>query len=100
MDDNKRTVITRWRLSNHRLNIEVLRYHRPKVERKDRVCVLCGVLDDESHAIFVCGKFDSIRGSYVELLTRLDTVDKFLNPSFIDKNRVASFLIELEKILS
>ena len=99
MDDVKRGIVTRWRLSNHRLKIEVLRYKRPKIERNERVCDVCGVLDDESHAIFNCVKFDDIRAKFVDVLVRLDCVQKFLNPPMCDKENVATFLCEIEKIL-
>ena len=47
LSDYFRTVITRWRLSNHRLNIETGRYTKPKTPREDRVCSMCMVLEDE-----------------------------------------------------
>ena len=49
-----RRIITRWRLSNHQLRIETGRYTRPYVHRKARVCILCNLLEDEDHVIFVC----------------------------------------------
>ena len=99
MDDEKRAVISRWRLSNHRLKIETLRYHRPLIQRKDRLCDVCGVLDDEAHAIYECIRYNNIRENYVALLTKLDSIQKFLNPVVEDMVRVASFLMEVEKIL-
>ena len=99
MDDEKRAVISRWRLSNHRLKIETLRYHRPLIQRKDRLCDVCGVLDDETHAVYECIRYNIIREKYVALLTKLDSIQKFLNPGVEDMLRVASFLMEVEKIL-
>ena len=99
MDDEKRAVISRWRLSNHRLKIETLRYHRPLIQRKDRLCDVCGVLDDEAHAVYECIRYNNIREKYVALLTKLDSIQKFLNPVVEDMLRVASFLMEVEKIL-
>ena len=57
IDDRRRSVITRWRLSNHKLFIETGRYRLPYVERKDRQCFECNILEDESHAIFFCPAF-------------------------------------------
>ena len=54
IDDRKRTVITRWRLSNHKLFIETGRYSNPPIPRNDRICVMCNILEDEFHAIFKC----------------------------------------------
>lgn len=99
MDDVKRGVLTRWRLSNHRLKIELGRYHRPMIPRNERICDVCGVLDDEYHAVFICAKFESIRVKYNDLLLRNDTIQKFLNPSFGHKEMTAAFLIEIENVL-
>ena len=46
MNDRKRRVISRWRLSNHKLNIELGRYSSPKVPREDRKCLRCDVVED------------------------------------------------------
>ena len=99
MDDVKRSIITRWRLSNHRLKIELGRYQRPIIKRHERLCDTCEVLDDEAHAIFFCSRFNHIRARNRDLLLRNDNVQKFLNPSMGDKEKVASFLTDMEKVL-
>ena len=57
IDDHCRNIITRWRLSNHRLRIETGRYQVPRLERENRKCYECDVLEDENHAIFICPAF-------------------------------------------
>ena len=47
MVDYKRAVISRWRLSNHKLRIELGRYTRPPTPREERTYTNCGVLEDE-----------------------------------------------------
>ena len=46
--------ITKLRISAHRLQIEVGRYSRPKIQRQDRVCKSCDVLEDELHFLLRC----------------------------------------------
>ena len=54
MDDCKRSFITRWRLSNHKLHIETGRYKIPPTPRESRKCISCNTLEDGHRAIFVC----------------------------------------------
>ena len=75
-----RIVITRWRLSNHKLRIETGRYTRPVTPREERICILCRVVEDEEHVIFHCPIYRSIRLKYADTLSRYDSVKKSLNP--------------------
>ena len=100
VDDRLRCVITRWRLSNHRLLIETGRYHVPKIEREHRKCYGCGVIEDERHAIYDCPAFDGIRQDHVELLEKYSSINTFLNPDHNDIAEVANFLSEIDKILN
>ena len=61
LHDYFRFIITRWRLPNHKLNIEVGKYTKPLTPRNERLCDYCELLEDEYHAIFVCPKFAAIR---------------------------------------
>ena len=61
LSDYYRVIISRWRLSNHRLNIETGRYTNPITVRNDRVCTLCKVVEDEQHVIFECPRYSNIR---------------------------------------
>ena len=44
INDYYRIIITRWRLSCHRLKVETGRHIRPRVPRKQRVCNTCKIL--------------------------------------------------------
>ncbi len=47
---NYRQLISKFRLSDHSLGIEVGRYTR--IPREQRLCKKCHVLDDEKHFFF------------------------------------------------
>ena len=100
IDDHCRNIITRWRLSNHRLRIETCRYQLPRIEREDRKCYECDIMEDERHAIFVCPAFAFIRGRYELLLEKYPSVKLFLNPEARDVYDVANFLSEINDILN
>ena len=96
MDDRKRGIITRWRLSNHCLKIETGRYRKAFIPREQRTCDVCNVLGDETHAVFTCPRYTHIREKYTNLLQRNSTIQLFLNPSVHDANDTANCLIEIE----
>ena len=100
VDDRHRKVITRWRLSNHKLRIETGRYHVPFIEREDRKYFLCNVLEDEHHAIFICPSFDFIRQDHQTLLEKYSSVRAILNPSPEDIYEVAKLLSEIDNVLN
>ena len=56
-DSRLRVAITRIRLSSHLFYIERGRWSRPKIERGNRLCDVCNVLEDERHCLLVCPKF-------------------------------------------
>ena len=68
MNDNFRFLITRWRLSNHDLLIEVGRYSG--LDRDERRCTHYNVVEDEEHVIFVCPRYTEIRNKYELLLQK------------------------------
>ena len=47
-------MISKFRLSDHRLEIESGRYHRPRKKLEDRKCQTCDVLEDEKHCLLSC----------------------------------------------
>ena len=96
MNDDERGIITRWRLSNHRLHVETGRYTIPKTPRENRSCLSCGILEDEHHAIFVCPMYSHIRLRYRSLLERNTSVMIMLNPSIDDAQPVARLLMDIE----
>ena len=76
------------------LEIETGRYHG--VPRENRICRFCDVLEDESHAIYSCVAYDTIRKEYKKLLDVNHTVNKFLNPK--DKSMATEVRIFLSLI--
>ena len=56
-DSRLRVAITRIRLSSHLFYIERGRWARPKIERGNRLCDVCNVLEDERHCLLACPKF-------------------------------------------
>ena len=78
-NDDVRMIVTRWRLSCHKLYVETGRYKTPKVERHQRVCKMCGVLEDEQHALLVCEAHYGIRVKYRDKIS-WSSVSDMLNP--------------------
>ena len=95
LTDYYRTPISRWRLSNHRLQIEVGRYTKPKTPRMDRVCSMCNILEDEQHVIFACPRYQRLREKYKQLIDHND-VRKFLNPNYQNMEATANFIRDIE----
>ena len=88
MSKAKRSLISKLRLSCHALNIETLRYCRPKVQRNKRFCPFCpSSVESEIHFILKCTKYDHIRrqNKYIteseqNFRTDIDLVNHILNP--------------------
>ena len=78
-NDDARMIVTRWRLSCHKLHVETGRYKTPKVERQQRVCKMCGVLEDEQHALFVCNAHYGVRIKFRDKIN-WTSVSDMLNP--------------------
>ena len=94
--ERTRIVITRWRLSNHRLKIETGRYD-PYVARHLRKCLTCNIVEDEYHALYQCPLYDSIRVRFDEFLLKYSTIDKILNPTCCqDAITLGNFLTDIE----
>ena len=66
IDFKYRQEITKFRISNHRLNIEVGRYKN--VVRPLRFCTLCdhNDIEDEFHFILICPFYSDIRKMYIK----------------------------------
>ena len=62
-----RNYISRIRLSSHALRIETGRYGVNRVDRNQRLCLICNEndIEDEFHFIFVCNRYDRIRNLYL-----------------------------------
>ena len=58
LDRALRIAVTRFRLSSHTLFIERGRWNKPrKIPREERLCTVCGVLEDEYHCLVICPRF-------------------------------------------
>ena len=95
LSDYYRVIISRWRLSNHRLNIETGRYTRPITERKNRVCTLCDVVEDEQHVVYDCPRYEEIRDNYQHLVRDSD-ISTFLNPEYTNMMDTAKLIYDIE----
>ena len=99
LDDEKRKIITRWRLSSHKLRIETGRYTNPKTLLMNRLCKICSIIEDERHAIYHCRAHISIRKNYQkDLDLQNDNISRLLNPVTISNAiSLAKYLNEIEK---
>ena len=98
MNDTHRVIITRWRLSSHKLKIETGRYTKPRTSRENRLCTVCQEIEDEHHAIFICKAHFWIREENKELLRIYKTVKEFLNPPNTNvAKQISLYLIDIEK---
>ena len=78
MREDFRILLTRWRMSCFELAIETGRYEG--LDREERLCAFCNIMEDEEHAIFNCRAYDTIRDSFRDLLQQYPTVKQILNP--------------------
>ena len=65
--------IARFRLSSHRLNIESLRYVKPRIEPQNCLCTYCNLkeCEDEYHFLIRCGKYATSRKTFFQKVTML-----------------------------
>ena len=97
VNDDIRMIVTRWRLSCHKLHVETGRYKTPKVERHQRLCKMCGILEDEHHALLVCDAHYAIRIRFRDRI-RWTSVSDMLHPvNDEDLYAVGEYLKEIEK---
>ena len=98
VNDELREIITRWRLSCHKLRIETGRYTNPITPREERKCRICQVVEDETHALFHCAAHTFIRLKFFSLICVYNTVSLILNPQNSDDVvKIATYISELEK---
>ena len=95
--DSCRMIITRWRLSNYSLAVETGRYVFPKVERINRLCKTCLIMEDEEHVFFSCPLYNQLRSDHPEFFRK--SVKDMLNPLSKDAlYETANILKKVEKI--
>ena len=74
--------LCKYRTSNHKLEIEVLRYQRPLIARQDRKCRMCNLneIGNEYHHLLICPKHDEYRTKFIpRKYTNRPNFVKFLN---------------------
>ena len=98
VNDELRTIVTRWRLSCHKLRIETGRYTNPKTPREQRYCMICSVVEDEQHALFHCPVHTFVRVKHHALLCKYNSASLILNPQCSeDVVKIGMFLRDVEK---
>ena len=73
--------------------IETGRYEG--LDREERLCAFCNVIEDEEHAIFNCRAYDTIRINFGALLERHTTVKQILNPADKETAEKVGLLLKL-----
>ena len=86
-----RTLLTRWRLSCHDLEIETGRYKN--IPRELRLCSLCLTVEDEHHVFFNCPRYSLARAKCPELMNDKKISD-ILHPSTTEAAKKAGKLIK------
>jgi hypothetical protein len=86
-NDKHRIAMSRLRISNHRLQVEVGRYKRPLVPRHDRICEFCqdGV-EDEAHFLFQCPTYRTPRGEILGQESMIGDSQLLLKDLFVRGN--------------
>ena len=93
----KRSLITKLRLSCHILNIETMRYCRPKIVRQKRFCP--DTIESEEHFILNCNKYGSKRKNnrFISEIVHdfgkgIDAVKHILNPQTKNCKSICNFI--------
>lgn len=61
LKQSNNSIITKFRISAHKLSIERGRYARPKIPRNKRVCKFCNEIENEMHFILFCKQYSGLR---------------------------------------
>ena len=82
LDTLQAIELCKYRTSNHKLEIEILRYQRPIIPRQERKCKLCNLNEtgNEYHHILICPRHSELRESLIprKYIIRPNFI-KFLN---------------------
>ena len=102
-NNKHRQLLTRLRVSAHRLRIESARYGRNRLERHERLCEICEdrTVEDEYHFILICGKYKDLRNILLpKYYTRRPSMLKFVELlSCTKKNTLCNLCQYIEKAL-
>ena len=87
----ERCKFTKFRISDHHLEIERGRHKRPPIQRFERICKGCDMnrVEDEEHVLMECTKFSTLRGELFEKLEN-STSYPFLRTNFDKFNYIMS----------
>ena len=81
---NSRKILTKFRISDHNLEVELGRYKR--ISRDQRHCQVCKVLDDEYHLLFRCQINSNLRNTYLNKILNIypdfNQLDSMKNPTY------------------
>ena len=80
-----RVSLSKFRLSSHRLQIELGRYTRPKTPAENRICRCCedNVVEDEIHFLLTCKRYSDIRSEMLD--TAQSVIPHILSQNLDDK---------------
>ena len=85
LDRKQRRTMLKFRLSDHKLLIEIGRHYRPLWPRENRLCMICGnAVEDEQHMLIDCKLYGqrntwfSKIGEKIPNFTTLDSHQKFI----------------------
>ena len=98
INEKRRRILSRWRLSNTDLRIETGRYNGTPLN--ERTCLYCPKeIEDEFHALFRCEIYKDTRHEFRYIITKYDSVQKILNPQSIkDAEDIGNYIIKIEGI--
>ena len=98
--EDKRIIISKWRLSSHSLSIEKGRYTSPITPREERTCKICPTcVEDEQHVLFDCPLYNIVRVRFMDFFHSCNTVREILNPADIQEaETLGDILLQIEEI--
>lgn len=103
-NENDRFNMSRYRTSNHRLQIELGRYTKPTTLIEDRKCKNCssGEIEDEKHILMSCDKFSTLRKTYIDICYNKNIYSTNIDNKFIWllSNEDANICQRVSKFLS
>ena len=70
---NERRNLVKFKLSNHKLMIELGRYQTDHISRENRLCPLCksNQIENETHFLLDCSKYSSQRQTFLNRINEL-----------------------------
>ena len=82
-------MLSKFRLGLLHLRIETARFIRPRIPPEERFCLICnnGEVEDESHFLLFCSKFEQMRQI---LFNKIPDFESFLT---LDSNEKLIFLV-------